>query len=147
MANDIFDDVFDEIVAVARSITGIKHAPEHPLEALNEYPIAVTYLVSGRPKYSLASPTITVSVANCDIHLARSMLPHDADRARKFITLGLAAFAGNMTMSGTCEHCLVTAFHFGELNYGEGAGAQKTVGVRFVLEIKINHGNAITVAA
>lgn len=139
---DELDEFITALTTVLESMTGIIDAPEHPPEGINEFPFVVCYLAQGRFSYGTDSPTIGVHTVHADVHIARSMLPSDEEASRPYILRGLAAIAGNVRMSSTCEHCLLRSYQYGQLNYGD----QKTMGVRLVMEVKIKH-SGITVQA
>lgn len=139
---DELDNFITELTTVMAAMTGIKGAPENPPEGLNDFPVVVCWIELGRFTYSQAGPCIGMHRVNCDVHLGRSNLPEDEKAARPYILRGLTAIAGNLTMSSTCEHCLLTDYRYGRLGYGES----ETFGVRFILDVKIKH-SGITVAA
>jgi len=122
-------------------VSGIKRAPEHPLENLNEFPIAISYFVTGRFDYGPA--TIGIHRVHSDVLLSRSMLPHDEAAARPFILRWLAAIAGDVTLGGVCDHCILQDYEMGGITYNE---QQQFFGVRFIHEVKIHH-TGIVVAA
>ena len=140
---DELDSFITALTTKLAVMTGIKAAPEHPPEALSEFPFAVCYFVRGTFDYSQSGPAIGLHVVNVDIHLGRSSLPHDEEQARPFILRGLIMLAGNVKMSNTCDHCLLRNYEYGGLGYGESL---KTFGVRYVLEVKIKHAG-VTVTA
>ena len=136
MADEL--DAFGTALATVleSGLTGIKEAHEHPLEGLNEFPVAVIYFVNGRFWYGAGSPTVGVHQVQADVHLGRSVLPEDSATARPYILLALATIADNMKMSGTCEHCLLERYEIGGMQYAD----KETFGVRLFLEVKILHG-------
>lgn len=123
-------------------VTGVKSAPENPPEALNEFPVVVCYFVRGDFTYGQSSPAIGLHTVHADLHLSRSNLPEDEKAARPFILRALVMTAGNLKMDSTCEHCLLTNYQYGGLDYGK----QKTFGIRFTFETKIKH-TGVTVSA
>ena len=100
--------------------------------------MVVSYFVRGdvRP-----APFI-VHTVHSDLILARNTLHEDEEAARPFILRGIEAIAADIYMmkdsARTCEHCIV-------LDYiGPGPirwQGTEYFGVRFVLEVKIQHAN------
>jgi hypothetical protein len=140
---DELDNFIAALTTNLAAMTGIKVAPEHPPEALNEFPFAVSYFTRGEFDYSQSGPSIGLHTVHVDIHLGRSVLHHDEKHARPFILRGLTMIAGNLKMNNTCDHCILKSYEYGGLGYGE---TLKTFGVRYILEVKIKH-TGITVAA
>ena len=138
---DELDNFITALTTKFEEVTGVVRAPEHPPEKLNEFPIVICYYVSGTFNYSAGGPCIGMHRVHGDLHLSRSNLPHDEEFARPFILRVLAKVADNLKMSSTCEHCLLTEYQYGGLNYG----TDKTFGVRFIFEVKIKH-SGITVS-
>jgi hypothetical protein len=138
---DELDDFITQLTTVLGAMTGIESAPPHPPEAINDPPMVVCYFVGGEFRYG-GDLAIGVHTVHADVHLSRSDLAHDEEYARPFILRGLVAVAGNVTMSSTCEHCLLQSYEYGGLGYG----GQETFGVRYVLEVKIKHAG-VTIAA
>ena len=139
---DELDNFITELSTVMETMTGVKDAPEYPPEGLNEFPTVVCYFVVGTFTYSQAGPAIGVHRVHADVHLGRTILPHDEEYARPYILRALTAIASNVQMSSTCEHCLLTGYEYGRLGYG----GKETFGVRLILEVKIKH-SGITVSA
>ena len=140
--SDELDLFITQLTTVLGGMTGVKQAPEHPPEGLNEFPIVICYVVKGRFSYGAGAPCVGVHTIHADVHLGRSVLPSDEEYARPYILRALAAIAGHVHMHGTCEHCLLNEYQYGRLGYG----TTETFGVRLVLEVKILHAG-ITVAA
>ena len=138
---DELDSFITALTTKLEEMTGVKDAPEHPPEKLNQFPIVVCYFVRGEFNYSAGGPCIGMHTVYADVHLARSSLPHDEQYARPFILRGLSKIADNLKMDSTCEHCLLTGYEYGSLGYGD----QTTFGVRYILEVKIKH-SGITVS-
>lgn len=139
---DELDNFITALTGKLEAMAGIKDAPEHPPEGIHEFPTVVCYFARGDFRYSQAGPVIGVHTVHADVHLSRGNLPHDEEYARPYILRGLTAVAGAVRMDDTCEHCIITGYEYGGINYGE----QKTFGVRYILEVKIKHVG-ITVAA
>jgi len=132
---DALDNVITEITTLMAAMTGINQAPEYPPEGLNDPPMVITYHVRAPFTYS-AGITFGLHTIHCDVLLSRSNLPADEAQARPYIIRGLNALAANVTLSDTCSHCLLREvigpgiFPYAGANY---------YGVRYVLEVKINH--------
>jgi len=139
---DELDDFITALTGHLEEMTGIRDAPEHLLEAINEFPTVISYFVSGHFEYGAGSPCIGVHRVQADVHLGRSVLPEDEAAARLYILRGLVKLAANVTMDGTCAHCLLRDYEIGRIGYG---GAE-TFGVRYILEVKIKH-EGVTVSA
>lgn len=141
---DALDDVVTEVVALLGAMAGIKQAPEHPPEGINDPPMVVTYYVNHVPSYS-ASYTNLVSTVYADVLLARSALPHVEEQARAYVLLGLAAIAGSVTLSAKASHCFLTEIQGPRMIPYQG---QEYFGVRYVLNIKLTQAQlSLTVAA
>jgi len=129
------DTVIDELTTVLAAVDGIALAPTTPPEQLGELPMAVTYIGEGEFNYAASLGCIGLHTLVVDIHVGRSFLEEDEPVAREFIESVPKAVAGNMQMNGSCEHCLVRNYRYGRLGYG----AEKTMGIRFQLEVKLKH--------
>jgi hypothetical protein len=140
--SDELDLFITQLTTVLGAMTGIKQAPEHPPEALNEFPAVICYFVKGEFSYGAGAAAVGVHMVHADVHLGRSVLPSDEEYARPYILRALTAIAGHLQMNSTCEHCVLNEYQYGRLGY---AGAE-TFGVRLVLEVKFLH-SGITVAA
>lgn len=138
---DELDTFMTQLSTAWEAVTGIKDAPEHPLEGLAEFPIVISYFVRGRFIYGPAA--FGIHTVHSDVLLGRTVLPEDEAQARPFILRWLTAVAANVTMSGSCEHCHLTDYEYGRLEYNEQASF---FGVRFVHEVKVQH-RGITVSA
>ena len=139
--SDELDTFMSALQTKWAGVSGIKMAPEHPLEGVPEFPTVVSYFAGGRFSYGPA--TIGVHRVHSDVLLSRSSLPYDEAAARPFILRWLAAIAGDVTLGGACDHCILQDYEMGGITYNE---QQKFFGVRFINEVKIHH-SGVTVAA
>jgi len=140
MADDL-DTFIAALTGKMAAMAGVAVAPEHPPEALNEFPIVVCYFVRGEFTYGSSLPAIGVHTVHCDVHLSRSNLPHDEEFARPYILRGLAAIANEVKMDSTCQQCILEGYEYGRLSYA----GQETFGVRYILRVKFHH-TGVTVA-
>jgi len=134
---DELDDFFIALQALLGGITGVQQAVENPPEGLGDPPMAMAYVVYWTP----ASNSLVVYRVHAEIILARSSLPDDMVAARPFVLKGLAAFADDVYVGGTCQYCMVVR--------GVGPGpikwqGQEYFGVRFELDVKIDHKDTFT---
>ena len=135
------NDVITQLTTVVAGLSGSPLAPTSPPEAINSFPVAVTYYTGGTFDYSQSGPAIGLHDINVDLHVGRSHLPHDEAYARPFILRMLVAMAANVQVSSTCEYCLLDAYEYGRLGYGK----VETFGIRFKFKVKIKH--SVTVSA
>lgn len=150
MADDQLDDFIDALKLNLEEINTqpneIKQVYEHPPEKLDDFPCAVLYFVSGGVNYGAASPAVIVHRVHVDLHVMRAMLPHDEKVVRPFILLVIKKIAANLKMEATCDHCVVLSYEYGRIGYGSSIGRQETMGIRFILEVKIKH-SGFTISA
>jgi len=88
MANDVFDNVIEELSTLFEAMTGINQAPEHPPEGINDPPMVVTYYVETDVEYSLTYSR-TLSTVYADVLLSRAHCR--TSRRRRANTSGVAS--------------------------------------------------------
>jgi hypothetical protein len=128
---DELDTFVTALVGKLGEIVGIEVAPEDVVEAPNNLPMVTAYFVRGRPSNPVAGTWI--HRVHADIHTARSAMPHDYKYLRPFILKGIAKLNANVKMDSSCEHCTIENYLI--VRFPETS----TVGVRFVLEVKMQH--------
>ncbi len=134
---DELDTVIANLTSVLEGVAGVKSAGA-PLEGYNEFPLVVVWLEGGTVRGGAGSPAVGVHRVMADVHLMRSVLPADIAAARPFVLKVWAAVAGEVTLSGACEFCLLRVY-LGPGVMRQGDGSSKTVGVHFEFEVKVHH--------
>ena len=126
------ETIITQLAVLEAEITGVHVAHDDSPEALNEFPAFVNYPTGGPFIYSASGPNLTIHTIHADLHVSRSVLPHDENQLRPFVQRVWAKLADNLTCNGTCEHLILVRYDYGRLGYG----AQETLGIRFTLSAK-----------
>lgn len=127
------------IQAVMRGMTGIRYAPDYPLDAINVYPYAVCFAGSGEWRQEPALWKKGLHTITLQVHWARKDLPRDVGKAMLFAESIPNAIMKDPTLAGTVDTVLdPISYTFGVLSWG----GTENIGFEFKIMIKVQ--SAIT---
>jgi hypothetical protein len=117
----------------AEALTGIKFAPDYPVEASTIFPFTITYVrhVEANPMSAGWYKELVRFVT--EIHVARDLLPLSVALAAGFGQTFYKAILGDPTLGGNVDNITHLSGDFGSLEWGRG---ETHIGWRFEIEVK-----------
>jgi hypothetical protein len=114
------------------AITGIRAAPEYPLDKASVYPVLDAY--AGPGQYTAGEPAGMMKFLGSiivDLHISLKDLPRDVEKAMPYHDSIPNAILNDTTLSGTISTCgPVRTSGLIYMKYGE----QDTIGIRFTID-------------
>lgn len=123
------------IASKAAALANLKEAPALPPESINQFPFAATYARATYQdvRFENAGWAHVFHTIYCEIHVARTLLPRDANLAMSYIEPFIRSLLSDQYLGGTVDAVTGLRYSFGRL---EWAG-QETLGVRFEIDVKM----------
>ena len=126
-------DAIARIQYHARSLDGMREAPDYVPESANQFPFAISYYRTGNTIFE-AGWLKGLHTIYSEIHVARQILPSAIRAAMPFYDSLLAALEGDPRLNNTVDTIISPVVHsFGRLEFG----GQETIGWRFEITVKI----------
>lgn len=137
------EDAILAVVALIRTISGIKQAPDYPPENIGDFPFATAFPGDGEH-------TVGTLVNNTgerkflgsivlELHVARKDLPYDVQASIGYGDSIPNILLKNITLSGKVDTFGSITQTFGEMDWGD----VKTLGYRFIIN-EVKQRNTIT---
>jgi hypothetical protein len=131
-------DAIARIQAIARTLPGMKEAPDYPPETINQFPFSLAYLRTSETIFEAGWRKDKLTIF-WEIYLARQILPNTINQAMPYYGLALAALQDDPTLNGTVSTIIATdaaplTSTFGWLEYG--SIDNKLLGWRFAVTVK-----------
>jgi len=117
------------LMELVGDVTGIREAPEFPLDSINIFPVAVGYARTGRFMFNSPGEMKALHDIVVEVHFKRAHLRSAVEKAMDFSDAVPAAIMADPTLGGAVDTFEEITYEFGALDYG---GTQ-TIGFRFLV--------------
>lgn len=126
------------LAAHARSISGVKMAPDYPPDNIAVFPFAVVYLERGVVMAEAADQSRNINAVIVEFHVNRTLLPAAIQTATTYIESFGDLLVNDPTLGGACDTILMgvsenVTYEFGWMEWG----GVRTIGVRFHVPVKV----------
>lgn len=130
-------DAIDAVQDIMGALTGIKAAPDEPLEQFSQFPFAVCYADHGEWDFGPAGDRKGLHTLVLELHVARKDLPRDIAAAMAYSDIIPNALLKDPTLAGTVSTIVgPLVYTFGPMGYGN-ADKPNTLGFRFMITVKM----------
>ena len=128
------NDAIIQVVRYARTLPGVREAPDYPPESLNSYPFVLGFAGGGVWRFGPAGDKKGLHSITLELHVARKDLPKDVEKSMGFSdsipNLLMSKLINDNKWNNTIDTFDQISYTFGPLGWGN----EPTLGFRFKIE-------------